>query len=197
MVMPTGEMLNRPALLRLLRWLVPIVLALIISRAGAVTLTGSFSPIAQGSNVDLTAVGTLDWVHWGLFNQTSVNRKATVAPQIGNFTALFNSSSSFASAYHYADNYNGYSWSDGTQTIAVTNTTTGMYVLGGAHGETNGFQIMVPADTALKTLQVFVGTFAAKGRFQASLSDSTTSYVDTSLDNLGNGPGGVYTINFA
>lgn len=161
-------------------------------------LTGSFAPIAQGSNVNLTAEGKLDWVHWGLSSDTSLNRKATVNPQINDFFVVYNTNSTYAAAYRYADNLSSYTWSDGTQESAITNTTTGMYVVGPLNMlETNGFQFTVPADTALKTLRVYVGTYAARGHFQATLSDHSISYSDTALSNFRNGPGGVYTINFS
>jgi Bacterial Ig domain len=164
----------------------------------ASTLTGSFSPIAQGSNVNLTAVGTLDWVHWGLLNMYSVNRKSTVPQQISNFTLIYDTNSISTDAYQYTDNYNGYSWFDGAPSAGVTNTTTGLYVVGSFNvTEVVGFQITVPADTTQKTLQVFVGAYSARGKLAAYLSDSTTGYTNTSLSNNGNGPGGVYTINFA
>src|SRR2546426_9935714 len=92
----------------------------------AVTLSGSFTPISQGSVVNLTTEGPLDWVHWGLYNETSFNRKATVAPQIGDFTVV-DATSGFAQVFHYADNYNGYSWNDGNPTVSVTNTPTGVW----------------------------------------------------------------------
>jgi hypothetical protein len=162
------------------------------------TLTGSFSPIAQGANINLTTEGKIDWIHWGLRNETSLNRKATVTSQISDFTVLYNTNLSFVSAFQYSDNFNGYSWADGRQESFVTNTTTGVYVVGGFNpNETNGFQFTVPADTAPRTLKVYVGTYAARGRFQASLSDHPTSYTNTALINFSNGPGGVYTINFS
>lgn len=164
----------------------------------ASTLTGSFSPIAQGSNVNLTEVGTLDWVHWGFLNMYSANRKSTVPQQISNFTLLYNSNAFFTEAYQYTDNYNGYSWFDGGPVTGATNTTAGLYVVAPLNPiDVNGFEITVPADTAQKTLQLFVGTYSARGKFIAYLSDSTTGYTNTSLSNNGNGPGGVYSINFA
>jgi hypothetical protein len=45
-----------------------------VGKVLAGTLSGSFSPIASGSNVNLSAVGKLDWVHWGLHTEASVNR---------------------------------------------------------------------------------------------------------------------------
>ncbi|MEO6184403.1 MAG: hypothetical protein ABIP71_15150, partial [Verrucomicrobiota bacterium] len=161
-------------------------------------MTGSFSPIASGSNVNLTTEGKLYWVHWGLSGDSSLNRKSTVPPQIKDFDVLYNSNLTYVAAFRYTDNFNSYSWSDGIQEPSITNTTTGVYVVGGFNPtEVNGFQFTVPADTALKTLKVFVGTFGAQGRFQAILSDQVASYSDTTLNNSLNGPGGAYTINFA
>ena len=99
-------------------------------RAGS--LSGSFSPIAAGSNVDLTIAGKLDWVHWGLYTDTSLDRKAGVTPQISNFNAIYNTadSNAYVFVYQYSDNPNGYSWSDGNPTASVTNTTTGVGPMG-------------------------------------------------------------------
>ncbi len=170
--------------------------------AAAPTLTGSFTPIPVGSNVNLTAIGTLDWVHWGLQadNGSSLDRKAGVAPQISDFTLVYDPRTSYGAAWQYGDNWNGYGWSDGFQTPGATNTTTGVYVIASAKlREAQGFQFTVPAGTEEKILHVFVGAFATAGQFQASLSDnSRPAYSDTTLDNSsGNGPSGIYTIQFA
>ncbi|MDE3066725.1 MAG: hypothetical protein KGJ60_04150 [Verrucomicrobiota bacterium] len=169
-----------------------------MGRAG--TLTGTFTPIAAGSNVNLTAEGKLDWVHWGLYTADSLDRKADVAPQISNFTLVGDNSSYTLAAYQYTNNANGYTWYDGVPTTNATNTPTGVwaydYVPFGS-----GFQLTVPADTAQRTLQVFVGAFAAEGQFTAFLSDGSapnfTNAPNATVNNTANGPGGVFTINFA
>ncbi len=159
------------------------------------SLSGSYSPIATGSNVDLSAVGRLDWVHWGLQTETSLNRKACVAPLIGDFGVL-----QYAAVYQYSDNFNGYSWSDGSPVPSVTNTTTGVWAYGRPNLGT-GFQLDAPADTTPKILQLFVGAYAAKGEFQARLSDgSAPAFVsgpNSTVSNRGNGPGGVFTLRYA
>jgi hypothetical protein len=161
--------------------------------ADGAVLTGSFASIPKGTAVDLTSEGALDWVHWGLYTDTSLDRKANVTPQISDFSLTF-PSNFFGFAYQFSDNWNGYSWKDGTPDTSVTNTTTGVYTVGFAHG----FQFSVPAATTVNTLKVYVGTYGASGKFQASLSDnSAVAYTDTSLTNLANGPSGVYTVNFA
>ena len=141
--------------------------------AGAASLTASFAAIPQGSNVVLTVAGPVDWVHWGLYTETSLDRKAGVAPLISDFT-LLDATNGFAYVYEFADNYNGYTWSDGTPTAAVTNTTTGVWAYG-VPAAGSGFLITAPADTTLRTLSVYVGAFAAAGKFEASLSDNSGS----------------------
>lgn len=173
--------------------------------ASAGSLTGSFSSVASGSNVNLTVMGKLDWVHWGLYTDSSLNRKAGGAPMISNFKLVGSGNGFFLAAYQYTDNANGYSWLNGDPEASVTNTTTGVWAYQASMVTSSpmgsGFEITVPADTATKTVQVFVGAYAAKGQFTASLSDgsapSFTSGATATVNNMGNGPGGVFTINYA
>jgi len=160
---------------------------------------GSYAAVPQGSNVNLTAAGPIDWVHWGLYTDTSLTRKAGVMPQIADFTATHGANTNaFVFVYQYADNYNGYTWLDGTPDTAVNATPTGVWAYGLPNLGT-GFEFTVPADTTERTLQVFVGVFSGRGAFQASLSDgSALAYTNSQLANLmGNGPGAVYTLNYA
>jgi len=169
------------------------------SAAPAGTLDASFARVPQDSVVDLTAEGNLDWVHWGLYTETSLERKASVVPRIGNFELTWNqnNSNAWAFVYQFWDHYNGFSWSDGTPTPSVDHTTTGVW----AYGIPNlgsGFTLQIPADTTLRTLKVYVGVYAGRGLFTASLSDgSALAYQNSSLSNVGNGEGAVYTIQFA
>src|SRR6266487_3187421 len=100
--------------------------ALGMSMSHAATLTGTLASIPQGTVIDLTTEGPLDWVHWGLYTETSLDRKEGVTPQISDFTRL-DASNGFSYIYRFADNFNGYSWNDGTPTSSVTNTTTGVW----------------------------------------------------------------------
>jgi hypothetical protein len=164
-------------------------------QALAGTISGSFEPVAAGSNVDLTLSGKTDWIHWGLYTDTSINRKSGVTPMIGDFALL---GTGVVYAYQYGDNYNGYTWYDGSPVTSQTNTTTGVWAYQAFPPELlgAGFQLSVPADSTPRILQVFVGAFAARGQFQATLSDGGLPYTDTSLFNSGNGPGGVYVLNY-
>ncbi|HXJ74826.1 MAG TPA: Ig-like domain-containing protein, partial [Candidatus Dormibacteraeota bacterium] len=159
-------------------------------------LAGSFNSIPGGSAVDLTSEGEADWVHWGLYSETSLDRKAGVAPQISDYT-LLDAEKGFAFAYQFADNANGYTWSDGTPTPAVTNTTTGIWAYGTPPVD-SGFEVTAPADTNSRTFQIYVGAFGARGRLVAFLSDASAGgYTNSSLFNPGNGPSGVYSITYA
>ncbi|HTI97980.1 MAG TPA: Ig-like domain-containing protein [Dongiaceae bacterium] len=166
------------------------------SRAGS--LTGSYSSVAAGTDVNLTAAGKLDWVHWGLYTDTSVDRKATVTPSIGDIS-LVGDSNGFLAVYQYADNTNGYSWSDGLPNAGITNTTTGVWAYS-TIPVGSGFQIQVPAGTSPRTLQVYVGSYNGKGKFTAVLSDGSapgfTNASNGTVNNHGNGPGGVFALDY-
>ena len=139
--------------------------------------------------IDLTSEGIADWAHWGLRTESSFDHKEGVASQISTYELIGEEP-----AYPFADNAHGYTWTDGVPTLAVTNTITGVYVV----GKKNGFEIHVAAGTATKRLKLYVGTYGAQGKLQAFLSDFTSPpFLDSSVDNSGNGPSGVYTIDFA
>src|SRR3989442_4095534 len=109
---------------RLLTGLLPFVVAAGVTDAAV--LTGSFASIPKGTVVNLTTAGALDWVHWGLYTETSLDRKANVSPQISDFSLVF--PTNFPGfAYQFADNWNGYSWTDGTPDATVAHTTTRVY----------------------------------------------------------------------
>ena len=152
--------------------LLPFVSA--AAQSGGGTLIGNFSPIAQGSNVNLSVIGKLDWVHWGLYTDTTINRKGSVTPLISNFSLLGDSScpTCYLAEYQYSDNWNGYTWYDGAPAANVTNTTTGVWAYNYPNAAGSGFQLTVPADTSQRTLQVFVGAFAAQGQFKATMTSS-------------------------
>src|SRR5947207_13820536 len=96
------------------------------------TLIGRFTPIPTNTDVNLTAEGPLDWVHWGLYTDSSLDRKAGVPPLIPDYTPV-----KMNGPFQYADNYNGYSWGDGAPTRNATNTPTGVWM----YGKANGFEL--------------------------------------------------------
>src|ERR1043166_4575484 len=108
-------------------------------------LSGTFASIPPGEEVNLSSEGAIDWVHWGLYTESSLDRKAGVVPQVSDFV-LLDSTNGSGFAFQFSDNANGYSWSDGTPTTAVTGTTTGVWAYRDPPLGT-GFQISAPADT--------------------------------------------------
>jgi hypothetical protein len=93
----------------------------------------------------------------------------------------------------FTNNPNFFTWTGGTPNSSATNTPTGVYVI----GLNNGFQVTVPANTTARTLRMYVGLWAAGGRFEASLSDgSAPVYLDTSLLDSTTTSNAVYTLNY-
>ena len=181
-VFPTGN--------RLLSILLAVVF--LAPRLAAATLSGSFTPLPLGTNINLTAEGKLDWVHWGLGSGWSVERKYGMQPQITN---TFIADPNYADGpYQLTSGPATFTWSDGTPVLAVTNTPTDVEMNGDrVKSGGTGFQIQCTADTTLKKLRLYVGTSGAAGTLTASLSGATT-YTDSSLSGIASN--GVYTINF-
>src|SRR5439155_1734986 len=109
--------------------------------------------------------------------------------QINNFTTI--GTSTIQALQDYVTEF---TWSDGAPTGSAGPTRTGVFI----HGSTNGFRIMAPADTTGRRLKVFVGLYAAEGKFQAYLSDhSAPAYTDTSLRSSPYGNDfAVYTLDY-
>ncbi len=177
---------NRPAFVTSL-----VILFIFSVPVKAGTLTGAYQTVPQFSQVNLTQIGAIDWVHWGTFTEFAFDRKEGVPPLISNYTLLGSPIADFG-PFQYSDNYNGYTWSDGFPTLSATNTTTGIYLL----GRNDGYQFTVPADTTTRVLKVYVGAYGAGATFNASLSDGG-SYTSTAVTYAANGPAGLYTLTYA
>jgi predicted homoserine dehydrogenase-like protein len=97
-----------------------------------------------------------------------------VTSQISNYTIV-----GTGAANQYGNNGFGYTWTDGTPTASITNSTTGVFIAGVG----NGFQIAAPADSTQRTLTVYVDAWLVQGKMVAHLSDgSSADYVDTTLN---------------
>lgn len=161
------------------------------------TLTGSFSPQAGGAGINLTALGGLDWVQWGLGGDYAVNRKAGVAPRISNFTLVASQGSQFSSPYWLEDTSRSYClWVDGQPVSDITSNYTRVMAYAYPNLTGSGFRLTVTADTTTNILNVYVGTTDSKGSFKASLSDQPTNSA-YSLQPPGTNINGVFTITFA
>ena len=151
------------------------------------SLSGSLA--STSGTIDLTAVGSTDWCHWGLSTSTSFDHKSGVSQQISNYVKLGG-----ATVIRLADNPTSFSWSNGTPTATATNTRTGIRV----QGLNNGFQITVPADLATRTLRLYVGLWRAQAKLEATLSDgSASTYLNTNFFNQYQTANGVYTLTFS
>ncbi len=123
-------------------------------------------------SVDLTAISSVDWAHWGYQSAGDFDDKAGGGGQISTFQQI-----GVNVPTQYGDGLVAYQWSDGNngngrhQKTNPPGTTTGVYVL------TGGLQITAPADTTVRRLRVFVGQLNAQGQLDASLSDNSAPAV--------------------
>src|ERR1051325_1160650 len=145
--------------------------------------------LAPAAAVNLTREGTLDWAHWGLGSTNDLNHKNGAAPTFTNMTIV-----GVGPVVRLATNVNSFSWTDGTPALSATNVTSGLLMVGDA----NGFQITVPADTTTRRLKIYVGAFAAQGRFEAAVSDgSSLGYTNSSVTGVFELAGAVYTLTYS
>lgn len=155
---------------------------------GGGSITGSMTSSPVGG-INLTTQGTLDWAHWGRNGATSFDHKAGITQKITNVTKIGAGGLSW-----FTDCPTTFSWSDGTPTLNILNSATGINTNGSVG---NGFEITVPSDTNLKTLKLYLGVWYTQGKLEATLSDgSAPAFIDTSLNRNGGSSFGLYTINF-
>ncbi|MDB6018594.1 MAG: C-terminal target protein [Pedosphaera sp.] len=157
--------------------------------ANAATLTGSFTALPAGTNINLTDLGPVDWIHWGQFTEFAYDRKVVTVGAIGDFTILGNPIPADG-PFQRSDLSGGYSWRDGLQNSFVTNTTTGTYLI----GRNNGFSITVPASPVTNILRVYIASLAGGGNFTATLSDGSAGPYSSTTANVVEG---CYTITNA
>jgi hypothetical protein len=133
--------------------------------------------------VDLTAEGTLDWVHWGFRNAQTVDRKQGGSGAIHDDGSIGVRTQDFAHPQFMT-------WHDGTPTLDVFNTPSGVFTCGPG----TGFLLHVDAGPTIRTLKLYVGVFKAAGRLEAELSTGGLSATATLGDQLGKTA--VFTIAF-
>ena len=137
----------------------------------------SGSNIPAQATVNLTAEGSLDWIHWGLDDATSLNRKAGIVPAIDNFSLIGGLAPNRFQAPPGARV--SYSWNDGVPTAVVSDTTSGVYIT----GLSNGFQLTIPANSQENLLKLYVGAWSAKAKLEATFSDGSVQPYVTFIDN--------------
>ena len=116
-----------------------------VTRNGTLSLVTS---INDGNEIDLTAEGEVDWIHWGLGGVANVDRKAGVTQMISDYTLTNGGNVSLGSTL---DAF--YTWTDGDPTASATRTRTGIRLF----AIDRGFQITAPAGLVERTLNFYVG----------------------------------------
>ena len=109
--------------------------------------------------VDLSAEGTRDWVHWGEESTFSLERDKG-----GNFAILEGSPT--APRFRHSLSPERFSWRDGSPVDRSDGTPTGIRTC----GKGNGFTLSAPAAKSTRTLRLYVGVLAGRGRLEAKLS---------------------------
>jgi hypothetical protein len=124
--------------------------------------------------VNLTTLGTGDWVQFGVGQVVpGIVRKASGGTQISGFTIV-----GTGPARPYNDDLRPASWTDGTPTASATNNVSGVYI----DGVGNGYSITVPASTASRTVTMLVGGWESGGTLRAHLGDgSAPDYIDSTV----------------
>ena len=157
--------------------------------SGTALLTGSKAATPTGAPLDLSAEGFSDWSHWGFGGPTVFNHQSGITQQVSNYTLIGTTAPSW-----FTDCPTSFSWTNGTPTLSVSGTTTGVNVSGPVG---DGFELTMPADTNLKTLKLYVGVWYTQGKLEASLSDgSAPAFVDTSMSNNAGASFALYTIQY-
>lgn len=148
----------------------------IIGTGGALSQTNTPIP----SSVDLTSLGTADWIlyhfcgttlpYYGEIRKSGVSPLISDLKTIGDQWGLWGDTSGSST----------FSFADGTPDGQDSTVPCGATLDNGVPG--NGFELTIDADTSPRTLYLFVGTWQARGKLKAFLSDgSAPVLVDTSV----------------
>ncbi|MBM2620862.1 hypothetical protein JIG36_35715 [Actinoplanes sp. LDG1-06] len=132
--------------------------------------------------VDLAAQGARDWVHWGLADPGSVNRRSGGTGEIKDLDIT-------GGHNRYDNNPQSFTWTGGAPTAATGPSPTGLYVCqpGGS------FAVSVSAAPAIRTLRLYAGVWAAKGQLTATLAGRT---VTATLENPQTNGTAVFILKF-
>ncbi|MCO8273711.1 hypothetical protein M1L60_24245 [Actinoplanes sp. TRM 88003] len=132
--------------------------------------------------VDLTAEGARDWIHWGLTDVDSVNRRLGGTGEIKDLEVS-------SPAGRYDNNPQSFRWSGGTPTVKAGPSPTGLYVCQpGA-----SFSFSVVASPTVRTLRLYAGVWMAQGKLTATLAGRT---VTAALENRETNGTAVFTFKF-
>lgn len=114
--------------------------------------------------VDLSAEGGRDWVHWGQQGTFSLERRKD-----GGFAILEGTPA--APRFRHGLSPERFSWQGGAPVERSTGTPTGIRTC----DEGNGFALTAPVDKGTRTLRLYVGVLEARGRLDARLPGGATA----------------------
>ncbi|GAB1640948.1 hypothetical protein [Krasilnikovia sp. MM14-A1259] len=135
--------------------------------------------------VDLSAEGTRDWVHWGEGGTFSLERDRN-----GDFQILEGAPT--APRFRHALSPQRFTWTDGSPVSNSDGTPTGIRTC----DEGNGFTISAPATRTSRTLRLYVGALAARGRLTAKLPGDEASSAATFEQRRGDLDTAVFTVTY-
>lgn len=124
------------------------------------------------SQVDLSKLGDLDWIQYGMSGPQSINSK------FGG-KILERRLPSNATLSSYSNNPVSFSWQNGVPTNSTSGTTTGVYIDNGS------FKIKVPASKHFRVIYIFVGVYRAHGELELTVGDQVTYQNDWFSNNQG------------
>ncbi|MEU8234833.1 hypothetical protein AB0C12_35020 [Actinoplanes sp. NPDC048967] len=137
------------------------------------------------SRVDLTGEGSRDWVHWGEQSTFSLERRAD-----GDFQILEGSPT--APRFRHGFSPERFSWRDGSPVNNSDGTPTGIRTC----GKGNGFTISAPAGNSARTLRLYVGALAGRGKLTAKLTTGSAAASSTFEERSNNLDTAVFVITY-
>jgi hypothetical protein len=137
------------------------------------------------SRVDLSGEGSRDWVHWGEQSTFSLERR-----EDGDFQILEGPPT--APRFRHGFSKELFSWNGGSPVNNSDGTPTGIRTC----GKGNGFTISAPAGTSTRTLRLYVGALAGRGKLTAKLSAGSASATSTFEERSNNLDTAVFVITY-
>jgi hypothetical protein len=137
------------------------------------------------SRVDLSGEGSRDWVHWGEQSTFSLERRAE-----GDFQILEGAPT--APRFRHGFSPELFSWNGGSPVPNSDGTPTGIRTC----GKGNGFTITAPAGTTTRTLRLYVGALAGRGKLTAKLSVGSAAATSTFEERSNNLDTAVFVITY-
>ena len=138
-----------------------------VVRGGRLTGSGAAAP----DNVDLTALGVDDWVHWGLSGNDSLNRKLGGTQQIMDWTPIADTNPQASTTAK-----SNYLWSDGDPTSnSINNANVRVF------DDAKGVNVQLTASRSERVARIYVGASNATGVLTATLSDSSAPLFTTTV----------------